>query len=114
MTTMNLQQIQNRLEELSAEMLTLSNAMTALLSGSITRSVPVQTIDWTENIKPGDVVVCEGFTQGAPRVRLRCFTVGEHYIVDCKLTASYGIRVLRDDELEGHDASHVVFRKVFA
>lgn len=52
---MNLQEIQNRLEELSAEMLTLSNQMARMISGaSIIPSVPTLT-SWKQ-LKEGDQI----------------------------------------------------------
>lgn len=112
----NLQAIQKRVEELSAELLTLSNDLSAILSGEISRSTPValDTTAWADDIKYGDVVECVGFTENAAAVRLRCFTVGKTYIAEYKMKTAYGIRVLRDDEGEGHDATNVIFRKVFA
>ena len=112
----NLQAIQKRVEELSAELLTLSNDLSAILSGEISRSTPValDTTKWTDDIKYGDIVVCEGFEEHASSVRLRCFTVGKTYIAENRLRAGRGIRVVRDDEGEGHDATGVIFRKVSA
>ena len=52
---MNLQEIQNRLEELSAEMLTLSNQMARMISGtSIVPDVPTLT-SWKQ-LKEGDQI----------------------------------------------------------
>lgn len=113
---MNLITIQKRVEELSAELLTLSNDLSAILSGDIARTVEaVEAVDptkWADNIDHGDAVVCVGFTEEASSVRLRCFTVGKTYVAHSKLWRAYGIRVLSDDEGEGHDATNVIFRKV--
>lgn len=109
----NLQAIQKRVEELSAELLTLSNDMSAILSGDIARTVEaVDPSKWADNIDHGDTVVCVGFTEDAASVRLHCFTVGKTYFAHSKLWRAYGIRVLSDDEGEDHDATNVIFRKV--
>lgn len=112
---MNLITIQKRVEELSAEMLTLSNELSAIITGDVTRVV--ETVDstrWADDIQYGDPVECVGFTESAASVRLRCFTVGKLYVAESQLQNAYGIRVLSDDEGEGHDATNVIFRKAFA
>lgn len=110
---MNLITIQKRVEELSAEMLTLSNELSAIITGDIARTVEaVDPTRWADAIRYGDPVECVGFTEDAASVRLRCFTVGRLYIAHSQLTRAYGIRVLSDDEGEGHDATNVIFRKV--
>lgn len=109
----NLQAIQKRVEELSAELLTLSNDLSAILSGDIARTIEaVDPSKWADNIDNGDTVVCVGFTEEASSVRHRCFTVGMTYIAENRLRPGRGIRVMRDDEGEGHDATNVIFRKV--
>lgn len=118
---MNLMQIQTRLVELSAEMLTLNNALTHILQGDVDHQAPlVEVADWADGLEAGDRVICTGFNDHARDTQKRCFTVGKEYIVMHRLldrepeAQLYGIRVMSDDEEEGHDAIGVKFRKVGA
>lgn len=52
---MNLQEIQKRMEELSAEMLTLSNQMTRLISGQIVEPKSRIIVSWKQ-LRKGDRV----------------------------------------------------------
>lgn len=117
---MNLQTIQKRVEELSAELLTLSNDLAFIVSGNISRDQsPVINRDsaWADGLRAGDTVKCVAI-HSINDTRLRCFTLGNLYTVESRLRSTtpgdsfYGIRVLRDDENEGHDARDVIFVKV--
>lgn len=118
---MNLQTIQKRIEELQAELLTISNDLSFLIQGEVVRkpaSLSVPTGDWAAQMEHGDTVVCVGFNT-SNTTRLRCFTVGKEYTVRSRLYGkvgdyNYGVRILRDNEGEGHDASGVIFAKVGA
>lgn len=119
---MNLQTIQKRVAELTAELLTISNDLESILSGQVERKpVVLQAVgDWADGMKEGDTVICTGFLPDAGPVQRRCFTVGKAYIVNNRLTSTnptseyYGIRVKRDNENEGHCAMGVQFMKVGA
>lgn len=117
---MNLQTIQKRVEELSAELLTLSKDLAFIVSGNITRDQsPVINRDspWADGLREGDTVKCVAI-HSTNDTRLRCFTLGKLYKVERRMhcttpgETAYGIRVLRDDEGEGHDAEGVIFVKV--
>lgn len=120
---MNLQTIQKRVEELSAELLTLSNDLAFIVGGDVAREtsgtiLPVvdRQSPWAEGMKTGDTVQCVYIPSG-DTVRVRCFTLGGIYTVQHRLTGNvgdyfYGIRVVKDNEGEGHDAGGVVFVKV--
>lgn len=120
---MNLQTIQKRVEELSAELLTLSNDLAFILSGNITREqapMSLLVIDrqspWAEDMKAGDIVVCV-YVPNGHITRQRSFTVGNTYTVQRRMTGYvgehfYGVRILEDDEGQGHDAGGVIFAKV--
>lgn len=122
---MNLQTIQKRIEELQAELLTVSNDLAFLITGEVTREtvalipqMPDVGTPWARDMSPGDKVICVGFTT-SNAVRKRCFTVGKEYTVSRRLHGvvgdyNYGVRITLDDENEGHDATGVVFAKVGA
>lgn len=118
---MNLQTIQKRVEELTAELLTISNDLAFLIGGDVSRQPEVvEVVDWATDLKVGDKVVCTGFTEFANTAQHRCFTIGKQYSFHSYLSDRspesqfYGIRVERDDENDGHDAMGVKFRKVGA
>lgn len=120
---MNLQSIQKRIEELTSELMTVSNDLAFLLQGEVSRpavpaipAAPDPYSAWARDIKAGDKVVCVGFNT-TNETRLRCFTIGKEYIVDRHLfgergARNYGLRILRDNDDEGHDATGVLFAKV--
>lgn len=120
---MNLQTIQKRVEEMSAELLTLSNDLALILSGNIAReqaptSLPVidRQSPWAEGMETGDSVVCVYIPSGHP-TRQRSFTIGNTYTVQRRMNGNvgehfYGVRILEDDEGQGHDAGGVIFAKV--
>lgn len=118
---MNLQTIQKRIEELQAELLTVSNDLAFLIQGEVVRTpagATVEVKDWAEGLKNGDKVICTGFNQYAGAAQKRCFTVGKEYTVRNRLSSLdsgnryYGVRIDRDDENDGHCAVGVKFVKV--
>jgi hypothetical protein len=119
---MNLQTIQKRVEELTSELLTISNDLAFLIQGDVVRQPAIVEVksDWAADMQAGDLVVCTGFNQYARSAQHRCFTVGKPYVVKNRLTDKtpdhqfYGIRVERDDENDGHCAVGVKFAKVIA
>lgn len=118
---MNLQSIQKRLQELSAEVLTLSNDLEFLIKGEVIRKPVVLKAesDWAKDMKEGDRVICTGYLPRAHAVQRRCFTVGKEYIVQNRLSdlknpdsEYYGVRIQKDNENDGHCAMGVQFVKV--
>lgn len=120
---MNLQTIQKRVEEMSAELLTLSNDIAHLISGDVVREragfvFPVvdRKSDWAKDMRAGDKVMCISIDFGNS-VRERSFTLGNTYTVERRLRGDvgqyfYGVRILEDNENQGHDAGGCVFVKV--
>lgn len=118
---MNLQTIQKRIEELTSELLTISNDLSHLIQGDVVRQSVVvvpDVKDWANDLMVGDKVICTGFTHYALEAQHRCFTIGKEYTVRNLLSDRspesryYGIRVERDDENDGHCAVGVKFAKV--
>lgn len=117
---MNLQTIQKRIEELSAELVTISADLAFLIAGDVVRDQsPVINPNsyWAEGMRKGDRVKCVAITS-TNEARLRSFTLGNIYTVENRMVGQnprdsyYGIRVLRDDEGDGHCAEGVIFVKV--
>jgi hypothetical protein len=101
---MNLKELQIELGAVASRIVTLENELGRLL-GQIEERVP---------LVPGGKAVCTGFTDMANGAARRCFTVGKVYEVKNMLTSFEGIRVVADDEGDGHDAVGVLFKGVAA
>lgn len=114
---MNLKEIQDRLLEISAEVLTLHNQM-ALALGNVTESNTYSAglADLQQEIKAGDTVMCVDKSEaGEGTVGYRCFTLGKHYKVAEVFDVSRLGRVIQveaDDEGDKHLTSSVKFSKM--
>lgn len=95
---MNLQEIQKRLEELSAEMLTLSNDLSAIVSGSgVSRgNVEVQLSNFKQ-VEIGDVLTFSGrFTSIDGDV----LQAGQYVVTDVETTkyvGNWSVQILTQD-----------------